>query len=140
MSQEVLHLVRTGQDRSQLELTCTLGTAIHFHSKCNLVSTDAPTFSQPTNETLTLQVGSQMSLDCSASGNPLPEYSWKTPYTSKVLTETQSVFNSSFKHPGTYECTAANSQGTITKRFTVTQAPSKLFSASSRRARLIGQY
>ncbi|XP_051905404.1 intercellular adhesion molecule 1-like isoform X1 [Hippocampus zosterae] len=83
----------------------------------------APTFSQPTNETLTLQVGSQMSLDCSASGNPLPEYSWKMPYTSKVLTETQSVFNSSFKHPGPYECTAANSQGTITKRFTITQAP-----------------
>ncbi|XP_051905405.1 matrix-remodeling-associated protein 5-like isoform X2 [Hippocampus zosterae] len=84
---------------------------------------NAPTFSQPTNETLTLQVGSQMSLDCSASGNPLPEYSWKMPYTSKVLTETQSVFNSSFKHPGPYECTAANSQGTITKRFTITQAP-----------------
>ncbi|XP_061703203.1 intercellular adhesion molecule 1-like isoform X2 [Syngnathoides biaculeatus] len=78
-----------------------------------------PTFSQPEDETLTLPVGSWMSLNCSASGNPAPEYSWNIPSESGKLTGTGDVFNSSFKYPGTYECTAANSQGAATKRFTV---------------------
>ncbi|XP_061605913.1 uncharacterized protein icam3 [Phyllopteryx taeniolatus] len=81
-----------------------------------------PTFSQPENETLTLPVGVVMSLNCSASGNPAPEYSWKIPYSSKVQTGTRAIFDSSFKHPGTYECTAANSEGAATKRFTVNEA------------------
>ncbi|XP_061556931.1 basement membrane-specific heparan sulfate proteoglycan core protein-like [Phycodurus eques] len=82
-----------------------------------------PTFSQPENENLTLPVGGVMSLNCSASGNPAPEYSWKIPYSSKVPTGTRAIFDSSFKHPGTYECTATNSEGAATKRFTVTEAP-----------------
>ncbi|XP_077352477.1 intercellular adhesion molecule 1-like [Festucalex cinctus] len=83
----------------------------------------APTFNQPKNETVTLPVGGRMSLNCSASGNPAPEYSWKVPSASKVPNGTQAIFvDSSFKHPGTYECAAVNSEGTVTKHFTVTQA------------------
>ncbi|KAM9784158.1 vascular cell adhesion protein 1-like isoform 2-T2 [Syngnathus typhle] len=82
-----------------------------------------PTFSQAENETLTLSDGDQMSLNCSASGEPAPQYSWNIPHMSKVPNGTQDIFNSSFKYAGTYECTAANSRGAVTKYFTVTQAP-----------------
>nr|XP_057905388.1 cell adhesion molecule 2-like isoform X1 [Doryrhamphus excisus] len=81
-----------------------------------------PTFNE-THTNLSLPIGGNMTLNCSASGNPPPRYSWTLPVPLKLETENQPVLTSSFQHPGTYQCTAANSLGATTKVFTVSEAP-----------------
>ncbi|XP_054616042.1 hemicentin-1-like [Dunckerocampus dactyliophorus] len=81
-----------------------------------------PTFDE-SHENLSLPVGGNMTLNCTASGNPAPRYSWTLPVPLKLETENQPILTSSFQHPGTYQCTAANSQGAATKLFTVSEAP-----------------
>ncbi|XP_070779077.1 vascular cell adhesion protein 1 [Enoplosus armatus] len=85
-----------------------------------------PTFTEPENETLELAARSKMILNCTATGNPMPVYSWHVPHTiqqtDRNQNEDQPILIPSFELPGTYNCTASNTQGTKTKHFTVIEA------------------
>uniref|UniRef100_A0A3Q1J6W4 Ig-like domain-containing protein n=1 Tax=Anabas testudineus TaxID=64144 RepID=A0A3Q1J6W4_ANATE len=84
-----------------------------------------PTFSQPANVTVEITAQSQLILNCTARGNPVPVYNWQFPHTTTQTAENQienqPTFKPSFPLPGTYICTATNSQGTRDKYFTVIQ-------------------
>ncbi|KAM8843869.1 intercellular adhesion molecule 2-like [Spinachia spinachia] len=79
-----------------------------------------PTFARPQNETLELSAGGEFLLDCAATGNPTPVYSWQALEYQQL---TGVARNQSVAVPGPYKCTASNTQGSTTKHFTVTKAP-----------------
>lgn len=93
-------------------------------------SSDPPTFSKPVNETVNIEAQSQLILNCTATGNPMPVYSWQYPQPPQQATtnqkENQSTLALSLPLPGTYNCTVSNSQGTRTKHFTVIKAAGKI--------------
>ncbi|XP_068192420.1 vascular cell adhesion protein 1-like [Antennarius striatus] len=86
-----------------------------------------PTFASPANETLEIPAGRKFTLNCSATGNPIPAYSWHFPNPIQLMKENrhpnESTLNPSYELPGTYSCTAANTQGSRTKYFTVVEPP-----------------
>nr|XP_046271831.1 uncharacterized protein LOC124073572 [Scatophagus argus] len=82
-----------------------------------------PTFAEPANETLEMSTGRKITLNCTATGNPMPAYSWQLPHAIQAKSKNQTTLNVSFEVPGTYKCTASNTQGTRTKYFTVKAAP-----------------
>ncbi|XP_045888380.1 hemicentin-2-like isoform X2 [Micropterus dolomieu] len=85
-----------------------------------------PTFTGPANETLELPDRSKMILNCTATGNPMPAYSWHVPHpiqqSKEDQNENQPILTLSIQLPGTYNCTVANIRGTKTKYFTVIKA------------------
>lgn len=99
------------------------------------ISSDPPTFTKPENETVELSSRSKIILDCTATGNPMPVYSWHFPHaiqqTTKNKNENQPILTPSIELPGTYNCMASNTQGTNTKYFTVVEASSKLLLQTS---------
>ncbi|XP_030592672.1 intercellular adhesion molecule 1-like [Archocentrus centrarchus] len=84
-----------------------------------------PTFTNPANETLELSAGQMMTLNCTATGKRVPSYRWQFPQAAqeayKSQDEKQPILTRPFEHPGVYVCTASNSQGTVTKYFTVSK-------------------
>ncbi|XP_030591989.1 intercellular adhesion molecule 1-like [Archocentrus centrarchus] len=86
-----------------------------------------PTFFEPANKTLEFSRGKNMTLNCTARGNPLPSYRWQFPNFTKVWLKSQDenrpILSRPFELPGVYTCTASNSQATVTKYFTVSEAP-----------------
>uniref|UniRef100_A0A3Q3CD45 Ig-like domain-containing protein n=1 Tax=Haplochromis burtoni TaxID=8153 RepID=A0A3Q3CD45_HAPBU len=74
-------------------------------------------------------IGSKISLNCTAKGNPVPSYHWQFPNFTQVWYRSHDVnhpiLTPSSKFPGVYICTASNSQGTATKYFIITKAPRK---------------
>ncbi|XP_076739415.1 uncharacterized protein LOC143418387 isoform X2 [Maylandia zebra] len=86
-----------------------------------------PTFTNDPNENLEMTVGSKISLNCTAKGNPVPSYHWQFPNFTQVWYRSHDVnhpiLTPSSKFPGVYICTASNSQGTVTKYFIITKAP-----------------
>uniref|UniRef100_A0A669CMK5 Ig-like domain-containing protein n=1 Tax=Oreochromis niloticus TaxID=8128 RepID=A0A669CMK5_ORENI len=81
------------------------------------------------SENLEMTVGSEISLNCTARGNPIPSYHWEFPNFTQVWNRSHDVnlpiLTASSKFPGVYTCTASNSQGTVTKYFIITEAPRK---------------
>ncbi|XP_075894761.1 intercellular adhesion molecule 2-like isoform X2 [Nelusetta ayraudi] len=86
-----------------------------------------PTFASPAEEELELSANFNMTLNCTATGNPPPVYSWKFPHEIQQTTEdkhmNQPVVTPSYQLEGTYICTASNSQGKVVKTFKVTEKP-----------------
>lgn len=84
----------------------------------------SPTFMEPKNVTLELPARGKFTLDCAAAGKPTPVYSWQFPHSIQRTNrnENQSSLAPSIQLPGTYRCTASNSQGSKAKYFTVTEA------------------
>lgn len=84
-----------------------------------------PTFASPAEEELELSANFNMTLNCTATGNPPPVYSWKFPHEIQQTTEdkhmNQPVVTPSHQLEGTYICTASNSQGKMVKTFKVTE-------------------
>ncbi|XP_063326798.1 cell adhesion molecule 3-like [Pelmatolapia mariae] len=85
-----------------------------------------PTFISASNETLDLPAGKN-NLSCNATGNPVPSYHWQFPQAAQETYKNQDVnhpiVTRPFEFPGVYTCTASNSQGTVTKYFTVNKPP-----------------
>lgn len=85
-----------------------------------------PTFTKPANETVEVLAGKKMTLNCTATGNPTPVYKWHFPPPLQEMDKNRdvndSVLTPSFELPGTYGCTASNSQGISTKYFNVIEA------------------
>ncbi|XP_070703581.1 hemicentin-1 [Pempheris klunzingeri] len=85
-----------------------------------------PAFANPEHETLELPAHGEITLNCTAAGNPMPVYSWHSPHaiqgTKGNQMKNQPIFTPSIQLPGTYNCTASNNQGTRIKYFTVIEA------------------
>lgn len=64
-----------------------------------------------------------VTLNCTATGNPPPVYSLSSDTMDKV--EVQAVHIAPLL-PGTYSCTASNEVGTSTKKFIVNETKSKI--------------
>ncbi|XP_072225669.1 vascular cell adhesion protein 1-like [Leuresthes tenuis] len=82
-----------------------------------------PTFTEPENETLEVPANEKITLNCTATGNPVPTYRWRFSHSSQEMINIQNVekpvLMPSFQIKGTYSCTASNKQGSTTKYFTV---------------------
>uniref|UniRef100_A0A8C7CGY3 Intercellular adhesion molecule 1 n=1 Tax=Oncorhynchus kisutch TaxID=8019 RepID=A0A8C7CGY3_ONCKI len=77
-----------------------------------------PTFSRPEAENhLDIRVGEVITLNCTATGRPPPEYRWQSSDFQEAL------FTPPSEVPGTYTCTAYNQIGEISKTFTVNPKP-----------------
>lgn len=85
-----------------------------------------PTFDTPFNETVELPAGKTISLICTAKGNPKPVYRWDFPDPAQETNEkhdsSKPILTPAFPIPGTYTCTASNSQGSSIKYFQVVEA------------------
>lgn len=94
----------------------------------NSASSDAPTFDQPQNETLE-ETKRDVYLNCTAKGNPKPVFTWQFPRPVEPLEEQKTknalTLDRFLQFPGTYKCTASNSEGSAIKYFTIVKAPSK---------------
>ena len=90
---------------------------------------DPPTFAEPENETLEVPADEKMTLNCTATGNPVPTYRWRFSHSSQETNNIENVekpvLMPSFQIQGTYSCTAANKQGSTTKYFTVIEVKGK---------------
>lgn len=78
-----------------------------------------PTFLSPEPEVLDLTVGAEMTLNCTATGNPTPAYSWQSSHPIQEGMEDEAVLTSSSLLPGTYTCTASNMLEKKNKQFIV---------------------
>uniref|UniRef100_A0A3B5QFS9 Intercellular adhesion molecule 3 n=1 Tax=Xiphophorus maculatus TaxID=8083 RepID=A0A3B5QFS9_XIPMA len=71
-----------------------------------------PTFTEPKNETLENVVGTKISLNCTATGNPTPVYKWNfadpTLKGMQGQNATGSIFTLEFRTPVVYKCVASN--------------------------------
>lgn len=65
----------------------------------------------------------EIRLDCTAQGNPTPQYRWQVPQPSQLKMESEPIVILKRPFPGTYNCTASNSQGSSIKQFVITDAP-----------------
>lgn len=84
----------------------------------NLTVLFPPTFLHPEPETLNLKQGDEITLNCTASGNPTPVYSWQSSVDfPETMEKYQPVLTS--PPPGTYNCTASNRLGENTKQFII---------------------
>ncbi|KAM4598270.1 vascular cell adhesion protein 1-like [Polymixia lowei] len=83
-----------------------------------------PTLLSPEPETLDLAMGDKIILNCSATGNPEPVYSWRSSHQMQDETENRAVVSPSTPRPGTYNCTTSNVVGTQIKQFIIIDTPS----------------
>lgn len=104
--------------------------SLSFYILMSCTSSDPPTFIKPADETVEVTPQNQLILNCTATGNPMPVYSWQylqpSQQTNNNQNENQPILAPSFYLPGTYRCTASNIQGTRTKYFNVIEAPGKI--------------
>ncbi|KAK2833281.1 hypothetical protein Q5P01_017170 [Channa striata] len=84
-----------------------------------------PTFTKPANETVEVNAKSKLLLNCTAAGNPAPVYSWQCPQPIQQTDtdKSQAILDLPLHLPGTYSCTASNSQGINIKHFIVIEEP-----------------
>ncbi|KAM6905567.1 vascular cell adhesion protein 1-like [Xenentodon cancila] len=78
-----------------------------------------PSFLNPETEVLDLTPGAEITLNCTAMGNPAPVYSWQTSNSLQKRMEDDAVVISSSLLPGTYSCTASNTLEKKIKQFIV---------------------
>ena len=78
-----------------------------------------PTFLSPEPEVLELTLGAEISLNCTAIGNPTPVYSWQSSHPTQERMEDEAVLTFSSLVPGTYICTASNALDKKSKQFIV---------------------
>lgn len=78
-----------------------------------------PMFQSPEAESVDVSAGGETTLNCTATGNPTPVYSWQPEPEPKKEDGQGAVLTSSSLAPGTYTCTASNALGKKSKQFTV---------------------
>lgn len=76
-------------------------------------------FLSPEPESLELIQGTEITLNCTATGNPTPVYSWQSSRPIQETMEDEAVLTSSSLLPGTYTCTASNTLEKKSKQFIV---------------------
>ncbi|XP_028456329.1 hemicentin-2 isoform X1 [Perca flavescens] len=78
-----------------------------------------PMFLSPEPEVLDLIVGADITLNCTATGNPTPVYSWQSSNPIQERMEDEAALTSPSLLPGTYTCTASNTLEKKSKQFIV---------------------
>lgn len=78
-----------------------------------------PMFLNPEPEVLHLQAGDEITLNCTATGNPAPVYSWQSSQPIQGGLENEAAITSNSLLPGTYICTASNTLQKKIKKFTL---------------------
>lgn len=78
-----------------------------------------PTFLNPEPEVLYLQPGDEVTLNCTATGNPAPMYSWQSSQPIQGGLENEAAITSNSLLPGMYICTASNTLQKKMKKFTL---------------------
>lgn len=76
-------------------------------------------FLNPEQEVLDFIAGAEITLNCTATGNPTPVYSWLSSHPMQERLEDEAVLTSSTLLPGTYTCTASNTLEKKSKQFIV---------------------
>ncbi|KAG7505416.1 hemicentin-2-like isoform X2 [Solea senegalensis] len=77
-----------------------------------------PVFLSPETQVLDIAAGADVSLNCTATGNPSPIYSWQSSHpVQQERPEDTAVLTSSSLPPGTYTCTASNALEKKSKQF-----------------------
>ncbi|XP_001920347.3 vascular cell adhesion protein 1 [Danio rerio] len=89
-------------------LSPSLNIAVHY----------PPDFRSPKEEQLEVSEGSEVVLDCTAEGNPLPVYIWTSPNLQEKADD-QPVLKDASLSPGVYTCTASNILGKKSKQFVI---------------------
>lgn len=82
-----------------------------------------PFFQKSEAEMVEAPADRRISLDCTAQGNPAPQYRWQVPQPTQQRAGSGPILDLKGPFPGTYNCTAFNSQGSSIKQFVVTDAP-----------------
>lgn len=82
-----------------------------------------PFFENSEVETVESPANRKITLDCTAQGNPPPQYRWQMPQTTQQRAGSGPILDLTGPFPGMYNCTASNSQGSSIKQFVVTDAP-----------------
>lgn len=82
-----------------------------------------PFFEKSQMEMVEVPANGMITLDCAAKGNPTPQYQWQVPQPNQQKVGSGPILNLKRPFPGTYNCTASNSQGSSIKQFLVTDAP-----------------
>lgn len=82
-----------------------------------------PFFENSKVETVEAPADRKITLDCTAQGNTPPQYHWQVPQLTQQKTGSEPILDLKGPFPGTYNCTASNSQGSSIKQFVVTDAP-----------------
>lgn len=82
-----------------------------------------PFFKESKMEMVEVPANGKITLDCAAMGNPIPQYHWQVPQPNQQKVGSRPTLNLTRPFPGTYNCTASNSQGSSIKQFVVTDAP-----------------
>uniref|UniRef100_A0AAV2KDX9 Ig-like domain-containing protein n=1 Tax=Knipowitschia caucasica TaxID=637954 RepID=A0AAV2KDX9_KNICA len=82
-----------------------------------------PIFEETKVEMIEVPPNGEIILNCTAQGNPMPNYFWQVPQASEQAVGHQPVLRLQGASTGTYNCTASNSQGFSTKQFILTDAP-----------------
>lgn len=82
-----------------------------------------PFFEGSQMETVEAPANRKITLDCTAQGNPAPQYHWQVPQPMQKKVGNASIVDLDGPFPGTYNCTASNSQGSSVKQFVIKDAP-----------------
>lgn len=82
-----------------------------------------PVFEESKVVTVEVPANRKITLDCTAQGNPTPQYRWQAPRPTQQKVGSEPILNLMGPFPGTYNCTASNSQGSSIKQFVITDAP-----------------
>lgn len=82
-----------------------------------------PFFEKSEVEAIEAPANRKITLDCTAQGNPAPQYLWQVPQPDLQKVGTGAILDLKGPFPGTYNCTASNSQGSSVKQFVITDAP-----------------
>lgn len=80
-------------------------------------------FFEKSKEEMEVPGNHKITLDCTAQGNPTPQYKWQVPQPIQQKVGSGPILNLTGPFPGTYNCTASNSQGFSIKQFVITDAP-----------------
>ncbi|KAM4531295.1 vascular cell adhesion protein 1-like isoform 1-T1 [Odontesthes bonariensis] len=78
-----------------------------------------PTFLSPETEILDLTLDVEITLNCTAAGNPAPVYSWESSQHMQDKMEGEAIVTTTTLLPGTYTCTASNTLEKKSKQFIV---------------------
>ncbi|KAG7223188.1 hypothetical protein INR49_015796 [Caranx melampygus] len=103
------------------------GAEIVCEAKLKFGPTNPPKINSPANVTLNDTERKDLTLDCTARGNPPPIYTWQLPEPAKEKMknhkEAQLTLPWDLQFAGTYSCKASNNRGSSTKYFSIIQAP-----------------
>ncbi|XP_028979028.1 intercellular adhesion molecule 2 [Esox lucius] len=82
-----------------------------------------PTFLSSETEILSISVGEDISLNCTATGRPTPHYSWNSSLHIPNNPKNEALLTPPSELPGNYTCIASNQIGSISKLFIVILTP-----------------